>query len=1503
MEEASAPSLHNVRGSVMVLGAGISGIQSSLDLADAGFKVYLVDRGLSIGGVMTMLDKTFPTNDCSMCILAPKLVTTGRHRNIEIITNAELSGIEGNVGDFHVTLKRHPRFVDMEKCNGCGDCVEHCPVRLPSDYDQGLGTRKAIFQPFPQAIPNVFAIDKLPERSPCRLACPAGLNAHAFVALASQEKWAEAYNLIMQRVPLPGTLGRICYHPCEKECNRKDIEEPVSICAVRRTIADHIYANPKELKDYLEARKEHFGDRSDPFELPKRGDGRKVAIVGAGPMGLTAALKLSRMGYCPVIFEASDRAGGMLHYGIPAYRLPKDYLAKEVSHLLEDGGMEVRYGVRLGKDITIGSLKEQGFTTILLGLGAPKSRGLDLEGMDTKDVLLGVDFLRKLNAGELKEDQFKKETVIVVGGGNVAIDVARSSLRLGAREVHLVCLEKEQEMPAHRWEVEMALEEGVKLHTCLGPGGIILDKGRVKGLDCMECTSVFDRDHRFNPTFNRECTASIQGTKLIVAIGQAPDASFLEKEGVKLTRGGWIEVDKLTMQTSLPYVFAGGDIASGPASAVEAIGAGHRAAESIDRFLNGEDLREGRDEPLPEKAPLPDRAERVPMDRAATPTMPVKERTRDFSEVEGTLSEEAAVAEALRCLSCSGCSDCMQCVEHCQRGAVDHDMVESVQTIDVGAVILSPGFEAYRPPIGSSLGYGIYPNVLTSMEFERMLSASGPYKGHLERLSDGKPPKKIAWLQCVGSRDSSCDHAYCSSVCCMYSIKEAVIAKEHQPGLETHIYFMDIRSYGKDFEKYYERAEKEYGVVFRRSRVPRIEQDRATKELTVRWIDGAGKLWKERYDMVVLSVGLVPCKAMPDLSNLLGIELDVHGFARTDPFSGVTTTRKGIYASGAATGPKDIPESVTQASAAAADAERDIAAARGTLVTDKVYPPEKDTRSERPRVGVFVCHCGINIGSVVDVPKVVEYARTLPYVIYADMNTFTCSQDTQVRMKDVIKEHGLNRIVVASCTPRTHEPLFQDTMKEAGLNPHLFEMANLRDQNSWVHRGYPEMATHKAMASVRMAVSKAAELRAVSHKTVPVTKSALVIGGGIAGMTSALAIADQGFSVDLIERDEELGGRLKEIYLGMGDEDPQKLLTETLARVKGQHLMTVHTGTVLENVSGYVGNFVSRLRKGETLENVEHGIVVLATGAEPYEPTEYYYGKSPKVIKQSDLQEMLGKDAIKVPDLKEVVMVQCVGSRNDEHPYCSRICCSSAIRNAIKLKELRPQAEIYVLYRDIRSYGAREDSLYRRARELGVLFVQFDRGEEPLVEVTGEGALSVSVAEKVLGRRLKLHPDLLVLSTGIVPRDNSSVAQQLKVPLTSDGFFSEAHMKLRPVDFSADGLYLCGTAHSPRFIEETILQAKATAARAATILSRDELETKGNVAQISSRKCAGCQLCLTICPYDAIEYDEKAHVVRVNEILCQGCGACAAICPSGTSQQSSFTKKQLVAMIDACLEE
>ena len=1493
----------NMIGAVLVIGGGISGIQSALDLADAGFKVYIVEQEPSIGGTMPQLDKTFPTNDCSMCILGPKLVATGRHRNIEIISNAEVSSISGDVGNFQAMIKKHPRFVDLEKCNGCGDCVEHCPVNVLSDFDEGLVLRKAIYQPFPQAIPNVFAIDKSKDISPCKLTCPAGLNAQGFIALASQEKFAEAYTLIKEKIPLPGSLGRICYHPCETECNRKDIDESVSICKIRRFVADFIYDNPKVLEDRLKAKEDAKGE-TEPIELEKnkRGNNRKVAIIGAGPAGLTAASDLSRMGYKPTIFEAEKHNGGMLYYGVPQYRLPKQYLNMEIDRLIKEDNIEIKNNKRFGRDFDLKDLKKQGFKSIFIAIGVQKGRSLGVGGEKNKSVLQGVEYLRNLNSDKIPKDHFKNKRVLVIGGGNVAMDSARTSKRLGG-DVTIIYRRTIIEMPASEEEIVQAKEEGIDFKFLTSPSKVATNAKDI----CLRCVKMElgepDTSGRRRPIEIKDSEFDINTDIVIIAIGQEIEEQSLEKNSVKLSDRGLIDADPITFQTSQKDVFAGGDAVTGPASAVEAIGAGHEVAISIDRYLNNEDLREDREKEENEKAGIPPETPRFPKQRERPSYLAPEKRIKSFDEVEGGFSKEQAVCEAQRCINCAGCCECFQCVEHCGRDAIDHNLVETIETINVGSVIISPGFDKYVPPKGDSYGYKVYPNVLTSIEFERMLSASGPYKGHIQRISDGEPPKKIAWLQCIGSRDESCDRPYCSAVCCMYATKEAVIAKEHQPGVETHIYFMDMRSFGKDFEKYYNRAKDEQGVVYRRCRIPRVEQDRETKNLRIRYVDDDGKTKQETYDMVVLSVGLQPCESLGDLSKILEVNLNQYGFIETDPYLRMLTSRKGVYTSGTVTEPKDIPESVTQASAAAAGAAKDIADVRGTEILEKEYPKERDISNELPKIGVFVCHCGINIAGVVDVKRVVGSVKTLPYVVYANDGIYTCSQDSLEDMKEKIKEFGLNRIVVASCTPRTHEPLFQDTLHEAGLNPHLFEMANIRDQNSWVHKNDPEKATKKAIDVVRMAVAKASELFPVYHFQTPVVQNALVIGGGIAGMHSALSIADQGYKVFLVEKESKLGGHLKNIYIGVGTEKPQELLKETIERISDHSNIDVFTDTEIESLSGYVGNFNTKLKSKnkKNIEDIQHGVIVVATGGVPYKPVEYQYNNSDDIVTQTDFEKNLFDKKPYLKNLKEVVMIQCVGSRNDEHPYCSRICCSQALKNALKLKEIDPDVDVYVLYRDIRTYGFKEDMLYSKARNKGIIFIRFDEDDEPKVELH-KGKISVKTTERILGRDVHLHPDKLILSAGVIPQDNSILTQKLKVPLNEDRFYAEAHVKLRPVDFSADGIYLCGLAHSPRFLEESILQAKATGARAATILSKSYLETKGNIAHITSRNCAGCKLCIDVCSYDAIDFDEEKRVVKVNEILCQGCGSCSAICPSGVSQQNTFTKKQVISMIDACLE-
>jgi heterodisulfide reductase subunit A len=986
-------------GAVLVVGGGVAGIQASLDLADSGFKVYLLDESTSIGGTMAQLDKTFPTNDCSMCILAPKLVTAGRHPNIQLITYSELKEVNGKAGSFEVTILKHPRSVDIEKCTGCGICAQNCPIEVPNEFDVKMGVRKAIYVPFPQAVPLKYAIDQ-ENCIKCRL--------------------------------------------CERVCPAKAV--------------------------------------------------------------------------------------------------------------------------------------------------------------------------------------------------------------------------------------------------------------------------VFDE----------------------------------QPETIK---------------------------------------------------------------------------------------------------------------------------------------------------VNVGSIILSPGFEEFDPHLKSEYGYGHYLNVISSIEFERIMNASGPFGGKIIRPSDGKIPRKIAFIQCVGSRDRQLGNDYCSAACCMYAIKEAVIAKEHSSAsLDCKIFYMDIRAHGKEFDAYYNRAKGEWGIKFVRSRVASAVEDPATGNLFLHYVeDEEPKV--EEFDMVVLSVGMQPPRKAEELAEILGIKLNKYKFCQTNTFSPLETSKPGIFVCGAFSSPKDIPESVAQSSGAASKAMDIIATERGKLVTVKEYPPEKDVSQKEPRIGVFVCHCGINIGSVVNVPEVVEYAKTLPDVAYAEANLYTCSQDAQKLIAEKIQQHKLNRVIVASCTPRTHEPLFRETVQEAGLSPYLFEMANIRDQCSWVHMHQHERATEKAKDLVAMMVAKARLLQPLKKPVINVTPVGLVIGGGVSGMTAALELANQGFEVHLVEKGKELGGHLRTIhYLLEKDDDPQENLEAMTKAVLENDKIHLYLAAEVEEITGFVGNFKARIkrRNGEEKE-VDHGIAIVAIGAAEYEPTEYLYGKNPKVMTQHELEQKLAKGKIRA---KTVAMIQCVGARNEERPNCARICCGQAVKNALKIKEVNPETEVYVLYKDIRTYGFKED-YYREAAEKGVIFVSYDDERKPEV-ADDNGQLRITFWEPVVKKEIEINPSIIVLSAATIPNpDSKRIAEMLKVPLSKDGFFLEAHMKLRPVDFATDGVFLCGMAHWPKFIDESISQACGAAARAATILSKKTLEAEGSVSHVDENLCIGCGLCISICPYRAISKNEEG-TAEVNEVLCKGCGTCAASCPERAITMRQFTDDQIM---------
>ncbi len=846
------------------------------------------------------------------------------------------------------------------------------------------------------------------------------------------------------------------------------------------------------------------------------------------------------------------------------------------------------------------------------------------------------------------------------------------------------------------------------------------------------------------------------------------------------------------------------------------------------------------------------------------------------------------------------CIGCGLCEKVCLAGAVLYSDTPRVTELEVGAVVIATGTDVFDPSRFDSYDYSNHPNVISSLEFERILSASGPYRGHLMRPYDMEEPKKIAWLQCVGSRDiHHCDNAYCSGVCCMYAVKEAMIAKEHaHGGLDAAIFFMDMRTYGKDFEKYYLRAQDQ-GVRFVRSRVHTIDPVE-NGDLRISYVDEKGVMQSELFNLVVLSVGLDVGKQSVEMAKRFGIDLNKNRFVETDCFTPVSTSRPGIYVCGTIQGPKDIPQSVMEASAAAAACSSSLSEARWSVATVAERRAEKDVSIEKPRVGVFVCRCGINIAGVVDVPAVREYAKSLPNVVYVEENLYTCSQDTQVKMAQVIEEQGINRVVVASCTPRTHEGLFQETLMNAGLNKYLFEMANIRNQDSWCHSNDKDGATEKAKDLVRMAVARASLLDPLGEKRLDIVQSALVIGGGIAGMTAALGLAKQGFEVSVVEKEKELGGLSRRIAHTIEGKNVGAFLDGLIEEVKANRRIQILTDAKITGFSGYKGNFVSRVEaNGAPEREISHGVTILATGAREYLPKEFGFGESDRVMTQLQLDELMTKEASVVAAWNRVVMIQCVGSRNKENPNCSRVCCQTAVKHARELKKLNPDMEVLVLYRDMRMYGQLEE-FYTQARREGVLFSRFDLENQPVVYPDGAG-IFVDFKDHVLQHPVRVEADAVVLSAATLAAENQGLASMLKIQASPDGFFMEAHVKLRPVDFAAEGLFMCGTAHSPKLISESISQAMAAAARAGAFLAATDQTIGGVVAHVDPELCAACLVCVRACPYGVPQIVD--NVSNINEALCQGCGTCVSECPAKAIKLANYSDEQIMVKVEALLEE
>ncbi len=1188
---------------VLVIGGGISGMQSALDLANAGIKVYLVEGSPAIGGKMAQLDKTFPTNDCSMCIVSPKLVEVGRHRNIKLFTHSEVKNLTGDAGSFTATVVRHARYVDIGACTGCGLCEIVCPVTqtsyFPAPPAEGEKQTRA------------RAKEKRIIRGPGR---PQPTKSHKWTFTVDEEAC--------------GMCGG-CYKAC--------LQGAVTWEKKQKAVIDQD--------------------------------------------------KCTGCGACLVA-------------------CPEKFLAIKVDQ-------------------------------------AP-----DL------DKSLGA-------AIHARSQLLKKEH-----GGTERGDCIRCGL------CAITC-DKVMNINALRM-VEEGIEAGVDICQV-----------------CGSCVSV--------------CPVN------------------------------FLTVGEVTNRNPRPL---------------------------LNRFNEGLNGRK------PVNIHYPQAVPRVPV-----------------------IDEKSCVR-----LNSGACG---VCASICGVGAIHYDHREEESEIAVGSVIFSPGIEVFDARVRGEFGYGLYKNVVTSIEFERLLSASGPTSGTVARPGDAKHPKKIAWIQCVGSRDHSCNRDYCSSVCCMYATKEAFIAREHDASIEPTIFYIDMRSFGKNFDDYVTRA-KDHQVRFIRAMVSRVFEDPLTGDLELRYVDGAGVRQTEMFDMVVLSVGIQVPETTKELAGKLDIDLDRYGFVVTDCYQPLATSRPGIFVSGAVSGPKDIPETVCQASAAAEAASASLAAARGSLITAESLPPERVVEAnEELRIGVFICHCGTNIASVVDVQAVTEYAKTLPGVVYAEHPLYTCSQDSQERMREIIREHRLNRVVTSACSPTTHEPLFMSTLQQAGLNKYFFDMANIRDQCSWVHPDDPALATEKAKRLTRMAVANATAGQPLQEMEFTVDGRLLVVGGGVAGMTAALEAARQGFGVYLIEREAQLGGQLLNLHRSADGRSFGDFLGNLKEQVQNHERIKVFLSSEVVEQSGFVGSFESEIvmPSGGT-RTLKHGAILIATGAEENRPELHGLGRLETVMTQTDFEAALENRSDDGWRHLRVVMLQCAGSRDSDHlPYCSRVCCNHAVKNARRLKAKYPEARVDVLYRDMRCYGLAEID-YALARREGVNFIRFDPEENPVQITAEEDGIDITVTDPSVRLPVRFHPDLLVLSTGMKPRNAEDLASMLRVPRNSNGFFIEAHAKLRPVDLPSEGLFMAGTAHAPKSSTETIVQAQAAVARVATLLSRESMKMSGIVSVVDPTHCAVCLTCVRACPY-GVPFINDQHTAEINPALCQGCGICVAECPAKTIHLGRYDDRNITAKIES----
>ncbi len=1494
---------------VLVIGGGVAGMQCAKDLSQAGFRVYLVEEKWALGGTAALLDKTYPTNsnDCFLCVVPPKLTDAGRYPNcwnvlhgsrqctldpraleasgnIQVITGATVKEVIGPAGNMTARIHQQARFVDTMRCASCGDCVEVCPVSLPDPANQGKTQRKAIFKLFPQATPVAYAIERR-GTAPCREACPIGQRAQGYIALIRERRFADAYRAIVEDNPFPSICGRVCNHHCEDECTRGQVDAPVSIMVLKRFVADWATAHPEAVLE-------------GPDRPAVPGKTARIAVVGSGPAGLTAAHDLALMGYPVTVFEALPVPGGMMRVGIPSYRLARELVQKEIDQILRLG-----VGLKLNSKIEdLDDLFDQGYEAVFLAIGSHAGRKLRLPGSDLPGVMVGTQFLRDVALD--RPVPIDGQRVVVLGGGNAAVDTARTALRLGARSVIMACLESCELMPAHSWEVAEAIEEGVHILNDRSFLEIVGSGQQVTGIRCCRVDfRGFRADGSPDMDEFPETEQVIPADVVVFATGQGPDSGWLGSCNLDVSRNGTIVVDNATLATNRRGVFAGGDGTTGVGFIVDAIAAGRQAARSIDQFLRGVPF-------TPQPAALPKvviqpielesrlrsgdiviGARQEPAHESPT------QRVTDFREITATLTEEQAVAEAQRCLACGDCSECLECVRACQVEAVRHDMRETELTIKVGSVVVATGAAPFVPWDDSRFGGGRFANVVTSLELERMLSPTGPSGGWVLRPSDGSAPRRIGWVLCVGPHNAADRRSYCSSFCCMSAAKEALLTIEQVIDAEAVILGPEVLSRGYESERYLAKVRRTGRVQLLRGEVTSLQEGEGTGNLLVTYhVDGIER--KEELDMLVLSVGVAPGPAQREWAETLGVRRNEHGFHWTVEGHPTTASRSGFFAAGVCREPMDISRSIADGSGAAGDVARLLVPVRDRI-EGGLQAAALEWEDAEPRIGVFVCECGHEIGAVVDVPSVVEFSAALPGVVYAEGTLYACSHEHRRKIAEAIQAQRLNCVVIASCTPRTHEPLFQRMLADAGLHPGLLEMTNIREQASWPHRDEPVRATEAAQRIVAIAVAKASLLTPQPRIMVDVHPSVLVIGGGMAGMTAALCVAAQGFEVHLVEKSTGLGGFARFIHRTLADGDVQPLVYDTVRRVNSHPGIKVHLGARPVALSGWAGAFRSELEVGRgRTTSIDHGAVIVATGAEAASTADLLYGRDRRVCTQAELGARLISGPALPSDVRSIVMVQCIGSRTTERAYCSQVCCGQALNNALALKASYPSTEIWVLHRGMRTSGF-DDELYQRAQEAGIRLQRHSEEQPPSLAMY-DGSLRLTWEDEHGDHTLR--PDLVVLSTGIVAADNKELEHVLNLDLNGDGFFASLHSKLRPLESSREGIYLCGMARGPRNLREAIVEGQGAAIKAIALLSRRYVHAPLAVARVNERICSGCGLCIDVCPNEARVLDAERGIAVVLAAMCVSCGACAVACPNGASDVIGFTKVQELARIAMALD-